>query len=65
MLYVELLARELDITISQVALAWLLHRAPTVLPIPGTTSISFLEQNLNATRVALSDAQFQRFSETS
>ncbi|WP_229399053.1 aldo/keto reductase [Micromonospora okii] len=62
---VESIARELDVTASQVALAWLLHRAPNVLPIPGTTSITHLEQNLDAGRLTLSEAQFQRIGATS
>lgn len=60
---VESIAQELGATASQVALAWLLHRAPNVLPIPGTTSVSHVEQNLAAGRIRLSDEQFQRLSE--
>lgn len=60
----ESIALELDASPSQVALAWLLHRAPNVLPIPGTTSISHLEQNLDAYQVSLTDDQFERLSET-
>ena len=57
---VEAVATELDVTPSQVALAWLLQRAPNVIPIPGTTSIAHLEENLGARRVRLSEAQFQQ-----
>jgi pyridoxine 4-dehydrogenase len=46
-------ARRLDATPAQVALAWLLHQAPTVLLIPGTSSRDHLEENLAATGVAL------------
>lgn len=45
-------------TATQVALAWLLHRSPVMLPIPGTASIAHLEENLAAERLRLSDAQF-------
>ncbi|CAN5250346.1 aldo/keto reductase [soil metagenome] len=38
---------------SQVALAWLLHRSPVVLPIPGTKSVDHLEENLGAATVEL------------
>lgn len=62
---VEAIARELDATPSQVALAWLLHRAPNVLPIPGTTSVAHLEENLGAARVRLSQEQYQRINEAS
>ncbi len=42
---------------SQVALAWLLARAPVVLPIPGTSSVSHLEDNCAAAGVTLTDEQ--------
>ncbi|HEU0019449.1 MAG TPA: aldo/keto reductase [Thermoleophilaceae bacterium] len=42
-------------TPSQIALAWLLHRSPTMLPIPGTSSIAHLEENVGAADVALTD----------
>jgi aryl-alcohol dehydrogenase-like predicted oxidoreductase len=37
-----------DATSEQVALSWLLHRSPVVLPIPGTSSVEHLEQNVAA-----------------
>jgi pyridoxine 4-dehydrogenase len=51
-------AREYGYTASQVGLAWLLHHAPNTLLIPGTTSIAHLEENLNATEVKLTEAEF-------
>ncbi|MGJ0534357.1 aldo/keto reductase family oxidoreductase [Methylocystis sp.] len=48
-------ARSLDATPMQVALAWLLRRAPNILPIPGTTSVAHLRENLSATELALPD----------
>ena len=42
----------------QVALAWLLHRSPVMLPIPGTSSVAHVEENSAAATVTLSDAQF-------
>lgn len=51
-------AQQLDVLPGQVALAWLLHRAANVLPIPGTTSITHLEQNLAASRLRLSTEQY-------
>jgi pyridoxine 4-dehydrogenase len=39
----------------QVALAWLLQRSPVMLPIPGTTSLKHLEENLGAASITLSD----------
>lgn len=59
---VDEVARELDATASQVALAWLLHRAPNVLPIPGTTSLAHLEQNLDAGALSLTGEQFRRIA---
>ena len=41
----------------QVALAWLLHRSPVMLPIPGTSSVAHVEENCAAATVTLSDAQ--------
>jgi pyridoxine 4-dehydrogenase len=46
-------------TEAQIALAWLLKRSPTTLPIPGTLSVAHLKDNLAALDVALSDADFQ------
>ncbi len=49
-------------TASQIALAWLLHRSPAVLPIPGTLSLDHLRENLAALDVELSDDEFQALS---
>jgi pyridoxine 4-dehydrogenase len=46
-------AARLDATPMQVALAWLLRRAPNVLPIPGTSSLAHLRENLAAAEVSL------------
>ncbi len=46
-------ARKHDATASQIALAWLLHRSPRILLIPGTTSVSHLEENLGAGEISL------------
>jgi pyridoxine 4-dehydrogenase len=50
------LASEKGATPAQVALAWLLHRSPVILPIPGTASLEHLDENVAAARVELSDA---------
>ena len=44
---------------SQLALAWLLRRSPVMLPIPGTSSVAHLDQNLGAAELDLTDAQFE------
>ena len=48
------IARKYGATARQVALAWQLHRSPTTLPIPGTTSSAHLRENLGAAAIALS-----------
>jgi pyridoxine 4-dehydrogenase len=45
-------------TQAQVALAWLLKRSPTVLPIPGSLSIEHVKENLAAPDLELTDAEF-------
>jgi pyridoxine 4-dehydrogenase len=53
-------AAEHDATPAQVALAWLLHRSPAMLPIPGTASVAHVEENVAAAELRLSDQQYQR-----
>ncbi len=48
------LAREAGCTPAQLALAWLLHRAPHIIPIPGTTSLQHLHEDIGAAQVQLS-----------
>ena len=47
----------------QVALAWLLRRSPLMLPIPGTSSVEHLEENIAAATVHLTDAEYERLAE--
>lgn len=56
------IARELSATPAQVSLAWLLHRSPVVVPIPGTKSAAHLEENVAAAQLRLSDAQLARLN---
>ncbi|MBV9450227.1 MAG: aldo/keto reductase [Streptosporangiaceae bacterium] len=46
-------------TPSQLALAWLLRRSPVMLPIPGTSTVTHLEDNIRAAEIELSDAGFE------
>ncbi len=46
-------------TLSQLSIAWLLHRSPVMLPIPGTSSVEHLEENVAAAGVKLSDAEWK------
>jgi pyridoxine 4-dehydrogenase len=48
---------------SQLALAWLLRRSPVMLPIPGTSSVAHLEQNMGAAALELTDEQFATLEE--
>ena len=54
------IARELEASPSQIALAWLLQASPVVLPIPGTKSVEHLTENMGATQVGLSEDQVTR-----
>ncbi|WP_027944849.1 aldo/keto reductase [Amycolatopsis taiwanensis] len=54
----EKLAEQHGATASQLALAWLLWRSPVMLPIPGTSSVAHLEDNVAAAGVTLSDDDF-------
>jgi pyridoxine 4-dehydrogenase len=53
------LAKKHGATASQLSLAWLLHRSPVILPIPGTSSVEHLEENVKAADVALTDAEWK------
>lgn len=55
-------ARAHQATQHQVALAWLLKRSPIMLPIPGTSSVRHLEENVAAGSLQLSDEEFQKLS---
>jgi aryl-alcohol dehydrogenase-like predicted oxidoreductase len=50
------IAASLKATPMQLALAWLLHRSPNILLIPGTSSVKHLHENLQAAQLSLSDA---------
>jgi hypothetical protein len=52
-----------DATHEQIALAWLLHTSDVTLPIPGTSSIEHLEENVAASEIDLSDDEVQRLDD--
>jgi aryl-alcohol dehydrogenase-like predicted oxidoreductase len=56
------IAAEHDATPAQVALAWLLRRSPAILPIPGTSRVTHLEENLASAGIELSDEQFDQLA---
>lgn len=57
------LARRYQATPGQIALAWLLKRSHIMLPIPGTSKVGHLEQNVAAAAIALSDDDFRALDE--
>ncbi|MDT5350178.1 MAG: pyridoxine 4-dehydrogenase [Mycobacterium sp.] len=52
-----------DATPSQLALAWLLKRSPVMLPIPGTSKVAHLEENVAAAEITLTDEEFETLSD--
>jgi aryl-alcohol dehydrogenase-like predicted oxidoreductase len=56
------IAADHDATPSQLALAWLLKRSPVVLPIPGTSKVAHLEENVAAATISLTDQEFATLS---
>ena len=57
------LAAEKGITPGQLALAWILHRGEHIVPIPGTKRVAYLEENLAAAVVSLSDDEVEHIAE--
>jgi pyridoxine 4-dehydrogenase len=55
----ETAARDHGVSVVQVALAWLLQRSPVMLPIPGTSSIAHLEENVVAAKIKLTPAEWK------
>jgi aryl-alcohol dehydrogenase-like predicted oxidoreductase len=56
---VRTLAHSIGVTAGQVAIAWLLHKGPDIVPIPGTKRVKYLEENVAAASVSLDAAQIQ------
>ncbi|MEO8737714.1 MAG: aldo/keto reductase [Edaphobacter sp.] len=57
-------AKKHGATVSQLSLAWLLHRSPVILPIPGTSSVKHLEENVAAAGVQLDDKDWAELERT-
>ena len=55
---VDTLAKAKGVEPGQIALAWILKRSPVILPIPGTSKVAHLEQNVAGVQVELSDEDF-------
>ncbi|MFJ8589558.1 aldo/keto reductase [Streptomyces sp. NPDC093595] len=60
--FLFLTAKELGVTPAQLALAWLLHKSPHILLIPGTSSISHLNENMAAKYITLNDRDVHRLN---
>jgi pyridoxine 4-dehydrogenase len=58
----EIIAARHKATPAQIALAWLLHRSPNIIVIPGTKSIDHLLENIAAAKINLSERDFQELS---
>jgi pyridoxine 4-dehydrogenase len=58
------LAKKHNATPSQIALAWLLKRAKAMLPIPGTSKVKHLEENMGGAAIELTQAEFQTLSDS-
>jgi aryl-alcohol dehydrogenase-like predicted oxidoreductase len=56
----EAAAKDYHASMVQLALAWLLHRSPVMLPIPGTSSVAHLEENMGAEKLKLSADDWKR-----
>jgi len=61
----ERIAKARKVKAIQVALAWLLKRSPVMLPIPGTSSIAHLNQNVQAASLQLTDEEYLELNEAS
>ncbi len=59
------ISKRLDAKPAQVALAWLLRRSPVILPIPGTSTVSHLDENIEAAHLQLSDEDFETLDKLS
>jgi aryl-alcohol dehydrogenase-like predicted oxidoreductase len=56
----EALAKANGVTVYQLAIAWLLHRSPVMLPIPGTSSVAHLEENMRAAKISLGPEEWKK-----
>ena len=59
----DAMAEQHGVSVSQLSLAWLLHKSPVMLPIPGTSSVAHLEENMKAAEVTLSPAEMQEIED--
>jgi len=60
---VRALARAKQVTPAQIALAWLLHQGPDVVPIPGTTRVAHVEENVGAVSLRMTEKEWAEVAE--
>jgi pyridoxine 4-dehydrogenase len=60
---IEEVAKAHDATTLQIALAWLLHSSPVHVPIPGTSQVAHLEENVAAAAIELTDEEVERLTD--
>jgi pyridoxine 4-dehydrogenase len=56
-------AKRHNVSVVQLALAWLLHKSPDILPIPGTSSLAHLEENMAAAKLQLTQEDWKRIED--
>jgi pyridoxine 4-dehydrogenase len=61
----EGIARKHNAKINQIVIAWMLKRSRTILPIPGTSTVQHLEENVQGATIKLSDEEFERIDQAS
>ena len=59
----EASAKRYNVTVAQLSIAWLLQRSPAMLPIPGTSSVKHLEENVAAADVKLSKQEWEEIEQ--
>jgi pyridoxine 4-dehydrogenase len=55
----DTIAKRHGATVAQLSIAWLLYRSPVTLPIPGTSSVEHLEENMKSAAISLSDSELK------
>ncbi len=55
----DTIAKKHQATVAQLSLAWLLHHSPVMIPIPGTSSVKHLEENMAAAKLQLSPEEWK------
>ena len=55
----DTIAKQHGATVAQLSIAWLLYHSPVTLPIPGTSSVEHLEENMKSDAISLSDAELK------